>query len=88
MALLVSGVLRFGVALAAGVTTLGLALLIWNAWNARGLLHLGVLILIATPVARVAFMVVAFARAKDVLYTGVALVVLVLLAIGLLGPSL
>ena len=50
-----------------------------------GLIQLGALLLIATPVARVAFSVYAFARQRDKLYVVVTLIVLVLLLVGLLG---
>ena len=50
----------------------------------RGLIQLGLLVLIATPVARVAFSVYAFLRQRDVrLYVGVTLVVLSLLVYSL-----
>ena len=51
----------------------------------RGVIQLGLLLLIATPVARVAYLVYAFARQKDWLYAVVALIVLLLLAYGLAG---
>jgi len=47
------------------------------------LIQLGVLLLIATPVARVVFSVIGFARQRDSLYVGVTLVVLLLLAYSL-----
>ncbi|HXN71146.1 MAG TPA: DUF1634 domain-containing protein [Candidatus Acidoferrales bacterium] len=47
--------------------------------NARGFIQLGILLLIATPVARVAFSVVGFALEKDWLYVGITLIVLALL---------
>jgi uncharacterized membrane protein len=46
---------------------------------------LGVLLLIATPVARVAFAVVAFAMERDKLYVAVSLVVLAVLLFGFLS---
>ena len=49
------------------------------AWHARGLIQLGLLILIATPVARVAFSVVAFTEEKDWLYVATTLIVLAIL---------
>lgn len=55
------------------------------AGRGRGLIQLGLLILIATPVARVVFSVFAFARQKDRLYVGVTLLVLAILAYSLLG---
>jgi uncharacterized membrane protein len=44
--------------------------------HSRGIIQLGLLILIATPVARVAFSVVAFATEKDWLYVTITLIVL------------
>ena len=51
----------------------------------RGIIQLGLLALIATPVARVAFLAYIFARQRDILYTAVALIVLALLAFSLFG---
>ena len=51
----------------------------------RGIIQLGLLVLIATPVARVAFLAYIFARQRDRLYTAVALIVLALLAYSLFG---
>jgi uncharacterized membrane protein len=55
------------------------------ALRGRGIIQLGLLLLIATPVARVAYLVYAFARQRDRLYAAIALIVLVLLAYGLTG---
>jgi uncharacterized membrane protein len=52
-----------------------------------GLIQLGVLLLIATPVARVAFSVYAFARQRDVLYVVVTVIVLALLLFSLFGSG-
>jgi uncharacterized membrane protein len=49
----------------------------------RGLVQLGLLLLIATPIARVAFSVIGFARQRDWLYVGVTLTVLTLLTYSL-----
>jgi uncharacterized membrane protein len=51
----------------------------------RGIIQLGLLLLIATPVARVAFAVFAFARQRDWIYVVVSLVVLSLLMYSLVG---
>lgn len=51
----------------------------------RGLIQLGLLALLATPVARVAFSVVAFAMQRDRLYVGVTLFVLGVLLWSLAG---
>lgn len=53
--------------------------------SGRGLIQLGALLLIATPVARVAFTISAFGRRRDVLYVVVTLVVLALLLFSLFG---
>jgi len=49
------------------------------ALHGRGLIQLGLLLLIATPVARVAFSIGAFASERDWLYVLVTLVVLAIL---------
>ena len=53
--------------------------------HGRGVIQLGLLLLIATPVARVMFSVFAFALQRDYLYVGVTLIVLVVLLYSLLG---
>jgi uncharacterized membrane protein len=55
------------------------------AFHSRGIIQLGLLLLIATPVARVAFMVFAFAYARDWIYVLITLIVLTLLIYSL-GP--
>ncbi len=47
--------------------------------NARAVIQFGLLLLIATPIARVAFSVIGFALEKDWMYVGITLVVLTLL---------
>ncbi|MBZ5727574.1 MAG: DUF1634 domain-containing protein [Acidobacteriia bacterium] len=53
--------------------------------HGQGLIQLGVLLLIATPVARVASSAYAFARQGDRLYVAITLAVLGVLAYSLLG---
>jgi uncharacterized membrane protein len=55
------------------------------AWRPRGILQLGVLLLIATPIARVALLIVAFAFERDALYVAVSAFVLAVLLHSLLG---
>jgi uncharacterized membrane protein len=55
------------------------------AGRARGIIQLGLLILIATPVARVAFSAYAFAREGDWKYVVITLVVLSLLLFSLVA---
>ena len=54
-------------------------------WDSRGWMQLGVLLLVATPVARVLLCLVGFARERDRLYVAVTLVVLAALALSLAG---
>jgi uncharacterized membrane protein len=54
------------------------------AWRARGTIQLGVLLLILTPVARVAFSLFAFWQQRDRLYVIVTSIVLLILLHGLL----
>jgi uncharacterized membrane protein len=64
---------------------------IWSyalSFHGRGIIQLGLLILIATPVARVAFSVVAFALERDRLYVVITLVVLSVLLLSLAGAHL
>lgn len=51
----------------------------------RGLIQLGLLLLVATPVARVAFSLAAFLVQRDLLYVTFTLVVLTLLLLSLFG---
>lgn len=53
------------------------------ALRGRSVIQLGVLLMIATPVARVAFAVVAFAMERDWLYTVVSGIVLTILGYAL-----
>ncbi len=54
----------------------------------RGVIQLGLLLLIATPVVRVMLLVVGFAWQRDRLYTIISLVVLTLLLYSLFGGGL
>lgn len=56
--------------------------------RSRWVIQLGLLLLIATPIARVALSLVAFARQRDRLYVLVTAIVLVLLLFSLLGPGI
>jgi uncharacterized membrane protein len=57
-------------------------------WSSRGLIQFGLLLLVATPVARVAFSVFAFIRLRDRMYVIVTLIVLILLLYSLSGGQL
>jgi len=58
-----------------------------SSLHGRGIIQLGLLLLITTPIARVAYLVYAFARLRDRLYTLIALLVLLLLILGLTSGS-
>ena len=53
--------------------------------RARAIMQLGIALLIATPIVRVALSLVAFARERDRTYVVITTVVLLLLLYGLLG---
>jgi uncharacterized membrane protein len=54
----------------------------------QGLIQLGLLLLIATPIARVAFSVAGFALERDHMYVGFTLIVLVILLYSFLGSGI
>jgi uncharacterized membrane protein len=54
----------------------------------QGLIQLGLLLLIATPIARVAFSVAGFAIERDRLYVAFTLIVLVILLYSFLGSGI
>ena len=56
-------------------------------FSGRGIIQLGLLLLIATPVARVAFAIYGFAAEGDRLYVGFTIIVLVVLLYSLVGGS-
>ena len=57
-------------------------------FRSRGLIQLGLLLLIATPVARVAFSIFAFTLQRDRIYIIITLIVLVVLTYSLVGGGL
>jgi uncharacterized membrane protein len=64
---------------------------VWqSAWHGhgRGWIQLGLLFLIATPIARVAFAVAGFALERDRMYVAFTLIVLVVLLYSLIGSGL
>ena len=58
-----------------------------DSWTLRGraIIQFGLLILIATPVARVAFSILAFAKERDGIYVAFTLIVFAILLYSLLG---
>jgi uncharacterized membrane protein len=55
------------------------------SFHGRGLIQLGLLLLIATPIARVALSIFEFARKRDTLYVVVTFIVFCILMYSLLG---
>jgi len=55
--------------------------------SARAIIQLGLLLLIATPVARVLFSAIAFAIERDWMYVGITLIVFVVLMFSLFGST-
>jgi uncharacterized membrane protein len=54
--------------------------------DSRSIIHLGILLLVATPIMRVAFCVYSFARQKDKLYVLVSSIVLTVLLYSFFRP--
>jgi uncharacterized membrane protein len=57
------------------------------ALHSRGIIQLGLLLLIATPVARVAFSIFGFAEEKDRMYLVFTVIVLLILLYSLIGSA-
>jgi len=57
------------------------------AFHGRGIIQLGLLLLIATPIARVAFSIFGFAEEKDRMYMVFTAVVLAVLLYSLIGSA-
>ena len=56
--------------------------------NGRGIIQLGLLFLIATPVARVIFSIFGFAEEHDRMYVGFTVIVLAILLFSLVGSQM
>jgi uncharacterized membrane protein len=54
-------------------------------FKGRSIIQLGIILLIATPIARVLLSAVSFVVEKDYLYVGIALLVLTIITISMLG---
>jgi len=86
---LIGGVLRIGVIASTACLTIGLVLSVTSATALAGvLLNAGILVLIATPAARVAFSVVQYASARDWTFTVLTSIVLLELAAGAIAALL
>ncbi|MGH7331308.1 MAG: DUF1634 domain-containing protein [Candidatus Rokuibacteriota bacterium] len=58
------------------------------AFDPRGIMQLGIVLLLATPLARVIFSAIAFAIQRDLLYVVVTVMVFSVLLFSLVGPHL
>ena len=69
--------------------SLDLSAIVQNAvaLNSLGIIQLGLLVLIATPIVRVIFSVVAFALERDLLYVAVTVIVLAVLLYSFLAKG-
>ncbi|WP_374165166.1 DUF1634 domain-containing protein [Arcticibacter sp. MXS-1] len=56
-----------------------------GAFSGRAIIQLGVVILLATPILRVAFSAVGFLLEKDLLYVFITLLVLAIIVAGMVG---
>ena len=74
-------VLQAGVLVSAVLLTAGLLLTVAGPWSgaARALLHAGLLVLMATPMLRVAISVVEYLRQRDWFFFGTSFAVLLVL---------
>ncbi len=58
-----------------------------SSFSGRGVIQFGLLLLVATPIMRVAFTVISFALLRDRVYFGVTLIVLAVLLFSLMGGA-
>lgn len=58
-----------------------------RSFSGRGIIQFGLLLLVATPVARVIFSIAAFALQRDSVYVVITLIVLAVLGYSLLGGA-
>jgi uncharacterized membrane protein len=61
-------------------------LYVMHHWDSRSVIRLGILLLIATPILRVAFCVYSFAQQKDKIYVIISSVVLLVLLYSFFRP--
>jgi uncharacterized membrane protein len=69
----------------AGFTTAKEILTGLSGFNSKSIIQLGVLILIATPILRIAFSLVGFMLEKDKMYIGITLIVLSVMMVSIFG---
>ena len=69
----------------AGFTTMSEIVKGIGSFNAKGIIQLGVLALIATPISRIAFSLIGFIIEKDRLYILFTLIVLIVMMFSIFG---
>jgi uncharacterized membrane protein len=69
----------------AGYTTVGQVTSGLVTFNAKSFIQLGVLVLMATPILRIAFSLIGFILEKDRMYIGITLIVLTVMMISIFG---
>lgn len=69
----------------AGFTSIGQIIKGLSAFNAKAVIQLGVVVLIATPILRIAFSLVGFIFEKDRLYIIITLIVLTIMMFSIFG---
>ncbi len=69
----------------AGFTSIGQIITGLGTLNARGIIQFGVVVLIATPILRIAFSLVGFVIEKDRLYILITLIVLSVMMFSIFG---
>jgi uncharacterized membrane protein len=73
---------------AAPLRTLSGILLGAAHFDPRSLIQFGILLLVSTPIARVAFCVFGFARQRDLLYAAISVVVLAILLLSFIRSGI
>jgi uncharacterized membrane protein len=68
-----------------GFTSIGEIITGISTFNAKGIIQLGVVVLIATPVLRIAFSLVGFVMERDKLYILITLIVLSVMMVSIFG---
>jgi len=79
----IAWVLRIGGSLSAAIIVIGMTVVLLGG-NGRAIITAGLLVLIATPVVRVAFSIFIFVRARDKTYAAITTAVLLILLFGFL----
>lgn len=88
MELILARLLRVGSMISAGLTAVGIVLMVTGAALGGTLVLAGLLTLVSTPVIRVLAAMIVFLRERDYLFAGFCLVVVLSLAVGMVIGNL